>query len=68
AGQSSAPKGMRNYTFARLTDDFIAVNDALSPSKPVHLIAHDWGSIQSWEFVTEERLRGRIASYTSCSG
>ena len=68
AGQSSAPKGMRNYTFARLTDDFIAVIDALSPSKPVHLIAHDWGSIQSWEFVTEERLRGRIASYTSCSG
>ena len=68
AGQSSAPKGMRHYTFARLTDDFIAVIDALSPTKPVHLIAHDWGSIQSWEFVTEERLRGRIASYTSCSG
>lgn len=68
AGQSSAPKGFRHYTFARLTDDFIAVIDALSPSKPVHLIAHDWGSIQSWEFVTEARLRGRIASYTSCSG
>lgn len=68
AGKSSSPKGMRNYTFARLTDDFIAVIDALSPGKPVHLIAHDWGSIQSWEFVTEARLRGRIASYTSCSG
>ena len=68
AGKSSSPKGMRNYTFARLTDDFIAVIDTLSPGKPVHLIAHDWGSIQSWEFVTEERLRGRIASYTSCSG
>jgi NAD(P)-dependent dehydrogenase (short-subunit alcohol dehydrogenase family)/pimeloyl-ACP methyl ester carboxylesterase len=68
AGRSSAPRGMRHYTFARLTDDFIAVIDTLSPSKPVHLIAHDWGSIQSWEFVTEARLRGRIASYTSCSG
>ncbi|WP_413706657.1 SDR family oxidoreductase [Ralstonia sp. Ralssp110] len=68
AGKSSSPKGMRNYTFARLTDDFIAVIDTLSPGKPVHLIAHDWGSIQSWEFLTEERLRGRIASYTSCSG
>lgn len=68
AGRSSSPKGMRNYTFARLTDDFIAVIDALSPGKPVHLIGHDWGSIQSWEFVTEARLRGRIASYTSCSG
>ncbi|ATG19995.1 short chain dehydrogenase [Ralstonia pickettii] len=68
AGRSSAPRGMRHYTFARLTEDFIAVIDTLSPGKPVHLIAHDWGSIQSWEFVTEERLRGRIASYTSCSG
>lgn len=68
AGRSSAPRGMRHYTFARLTGDFIAVIDTLSPGKAVHLIAHDWGSIQSWEFVTEERLRGRIASYTSCSG
>ncbi|WP_055325135.1 SDR family oxidoreductase [Ralstonia solanacearum] len=68
AGRSSAPKGLRHYTFARLTDDFIAVIDALSPTRPVHLVAHDWGSIQGWAFVTEERLRGRIASYTSCSG
>lgn len=26
------------------------------------------GSIQGWEFVTDPRLQGRIASFTSCSG
>ncbi|MBK5153346.1 SDR family oxidoreductase [Burkholderia sp. R-69608] len=68
AGQSSAPKGTAAYRLGKLTDDFIAVIDAVSPNRAVHLVAHDWGSIQGWEFVTEERLRGRIASYTSCSG
>ncbi len=33
-----------------------------------HLVGHDWGSIQGWEFVTDPRLSGRIASFTSCSG
>ncbi|KVN17718.1 short-chain dehydrogenase [Burkholderia stagnalis] len=68
AGLSSAPARTVDYRLAKLTDDFIAVIDALCPGRPVHLIAHDWGSIQGWEFVTEPRLAGRIASYTSCSG
>ncbi|KVO52885.1 SDR family oxidoreductase [Burkholderia stagnalis] len=68
AGLSSAPVRTADYRLAKLTDDFIAVIDALCPGRPVHLIAHDWGSIQGWEFVTEPRLAGRIASYTSCSG
>jgi pimeloyl-ACP methyl ester carboxylesterase len=34
----------------------------------VHLVAHDWGSIQGWEAVTTDRLRGRFVSYTSISG
>jgi NAD(P)-dependent dehydrogenase (short-subunit alcohol dehydrogenase family) len=34
----------------------------------VHVVAHDWGSIQAWEAVTEERATARIASYTSISG
>ncbi|EGD01872.1 short chain dehydrogenase, partial [Burkholderia sp. TJI49] len=68
AGLSSAPKHTADYRLAKLTDDFIAVIDALCPGRAVHLIAHDWGSIQGWEFVPEPRLAGRIASYTSCSG
>ncbi len=68
AGLSSAPPRTADYRLARLVDDFVAVLDAFSPTRPVHLIGHDWGSIQGWEFVTEPRLAGRIASYTSCSG
>ncbi|KVU19977.1 short-chain dehydrogenase [Burkholderia ubonensis] len=68
AGLSGAPRRTADYRLAKLTDDFVAVIDALCPGRPIHLIAHDWGSIQGWEFVTEPRLAGRIASYTSCSG
>jgi len=68
AGQSDAPPDMADYRLERLADDFIAVLDAVSADRPVHLVGHDWGSIQGWEFVTDPRLYGRIASFTSCSG
>ncbi|MFF4588510.1 SDR family oxidoreductase [Streptomyces sp. NPDC001388] len=68
-GCSTAPKPLRGgFTLEKLTDDFLAVVDAVSPDRPVHLVGHDWGSVQSWEFVTVERTRGRIASFTSMSG
>ncbi|MEU3514224.1 SDR family oxidoreductase [Streptomyces sp. NPDC006654] len=68
-GRSTAPKPLRGgFTLAKLTDDFLAVVDAVSPDRPVHLVGHDWGSVQSWEFVTVARTAGRIASFTSMSG
>ncbi|MFH8368019.1 SDR family oxidoreductase [Streptomyces sp. NPDC018031] len=68
-GRSSAPSPLRGgYTLARLTDDFLTVADAVSPGRPVHLVGHDWGSVQGWEFVTVPRTAGRIASFTSVSG
>ncbi|MGW1592521.1 SDR family oxidoreductase [Streptomyces sp. NPDC002343] len=68
-GRSTAPRPLRGgFTLAKLTDDFLAVADAVSPDRPVHLVGHDWGSVQSWEFVTVGRAEGRIASFTSISG
>ncbi|MFJ3231315.1 SDR family oxidoreductase [Streptomyces sp. NPDC086787] len=68
-GGSTAPKPLRGgFTLAKLTDDFLAVADAVSPDRPVHLVGHDWGSVQAWEFVTVERTKGRVASFTSMSG
>lgn len=68
-GRSSAPKPLRGgFTLEKLTDDFLAVAEAVSPDRPVHLVGHDWGSVQGWEFVTVQRTEGRIASFTSMSG
>ena len=68
AGESDAPADRRGYRMDRLVDDLVAVVDAVSDGRPVHLIAHDWGSIQCWPALTDPRLAGRIASYLSVSG
>lgn len=68
-GRSTAPRPLRGgFTLEKLTDDVLAVADAVSPDRPVHLVGHDWGSVQAWEFVTVKRTEGRIASFTSMSG
>ncbi len=68
-GRSTAPQPLRGgFTLEKLTDDFLAVADAVSPDRPVHLVGHDWGSVQAWEFTTVKRTEGRIASFTSMSG
>lgn len=68
AGQSDAPKRARDYQLDLLSQDLAAVVDAVIPGRRFHLVGHDWGSIQSWESVTTERLKSRIASYTTISG
>lgn len=69
AGASFQPRACRaSYTLDRLGADFRAVLDAVSPSQPVHLVAHDWGSIQSWDFATDPALKSRLRSFTSISG
>lgn len=68
AGESDTPRKTRDYRLELLSGDLKAVLDAVSPQRAVHLVAHDWGSIQTWESVTDPELRSRIASYTSVSG
>jgi NAD(P)-dependent dehydrogenase (short-subunit alcohol dehydrogenase family)/pimeloyl-ACP methyl ester carboxylesterase len=68
AGDSDAPAGKDGYRLELLAQDLFAVADAVSPDRPVHLVAHDWGSIQSWEAVTDPKAAERIISYTTLSG
>ncbi|GAA4537091.1 SDR family oxidoreductase [Amycolatopsis samaneae] len=68
AGRSDKPSGRRSYRLDQLADDLRAVLDEVAPTGRVHLLAHDWGSIQTWHAVTGDALRGRLASYTSVSG
>lgn len=68
-GRSQAPARLRGgFTLEKLTEDFLAVVDAVSPDRPVHLVGHDWGSVQGWEFATVAATEGRITSFTSISG
>jgi NAD(P)-dependent dehydrogenase (short-subunit alcohol dehydrogenase family)/pimeloyl-ACP methyl ester carboxylesterase len=68
AGGSGHPERTADYRLEHLADDLLAVADAASPDRPVHVVAHDWGSIQSWEAVTRSGAEDRIASFTSISG
>ncbi|WP_321966794.1 alpha/beta fold hydrolase [Burkholderia cepacia] len=56
------------YKLTRLSADLNAVIDATSGGQRVHLVGHDWGSIQSWESVARGAVASKIASYTSISG
>jgi NAD(P)-dependent dehydrogenase (short-subunit alcohol dehydrogenase family)/pimeloyl-ACP methyl ester carboxylesterase len=68
AGESDKPRSRSAYRLDQLASDLAAVVDAVQPTGKVHLLAHDWGSIQTWHAVTGDELRGRIASFTSISG
>lgn len=68
AGESDKPTERAAYRIEQLGDDLLAVLDAVSPDGPVHLIGHDWGSMQLWEPLADPRLRRRVATFTSISG
>lgn len=67
-GLSGAPKKVSSYAMARFADDFAAVTSELSPGQPVHVLAHDWGSVGIWEYLKRAGAGDRVASFTSVSG
>jgi pimeloyl-ACP methyl ester carboxylesterase len=67
-GGSSVPKPVSAYGMAHFADDFAAVIGALSPGGPVHVLAHDWGSVGVWEYLSRSGASERVASFTSVSG
>jgi pimeloyl-ACP methyl ester carboxylesterase len=68
SGRSGTPADRSGYRLDQLADDARAVLAATAPDRPVHLLGHDWGSVQGWYFLSSPRLTGRIASFTSISG
>ncbi|EHY89049.1 SDR family oxidoreductase [Saccharomonospora azurea] len=68
AGSSDRPRDRDAYHLDRLAEDLREVVDAVSPGRPVHLLGHDWGSIQAWHALEGPWLDGRVASFTSISG
>ncbi len=67
AGESARPAGRSDYRFAQLISDIGTVIDSIGVGR-VHLLAHDWGSIQAWAAVTDETVMKKVASFTSISG
>lgn len=67
AGESSCPAERSGYAFGQLVSDIGAVIDSLGVDR-VHLLGHDWGSIQAWAAVTHEAAARRVTSFTSISG
>jgi pimeloyl-ACP methyl ester carboxylesterase len=67
AGSSSVTDKPASFVLQALVDDLYAVLAATTAS-PVHLVGHDWGSIQAWAAVQDPRAAGRIGRFTSVSG
>jgi NAD(P)-dependent dehydrogenase (short-subunit alcohol dehydrogenase family)/pimeloyl-ACP methyl ester carboxylesterase len=66
AGSSGTPASRAGYRLDQLADDLFAVIEWTGG--PVHLVGHDWGSVQAWHAVTDARAPERILSFTSISG
>ncbi|MEC5179442.1 alpha/beta fold hydrolase [Arthrobacter sp. CG_A4] len=67
AGASVIVGSPGDFGLATLVDDVFAVLAAVGASA-VHLVGHDWGSIQGWAAVQDPRAAALISRYTSISG
>lgn len=65
AGLSSAPLSSKGYRFEYLIADLDHVIRAVSPNQKVHLVGHDWGALQGWEAVFDQKTQEKIQSYTT---
>ncbi len=68
AGRSDRPRRVRDYAIRQLSDDLLAVIEAVAPGRPVHLVGHDWGAIQSWESAARPETSARLSSFTAVAG
>lgn len=67
AGQSGRPKDTAGFRISQLVDDLEVVLMETAP-QGAHILAHDWGSIFTWDAAADPRFGNRILSFTSISG
>ena len=58
-GESDVPAKVSDYRMAQLNADLKTIIDHVSPDEAVHVVGHDWGSIQSWNAMMDDDLKGR---------
>jgi NAD(P)-dependent dehydrogenase (short-subunit alcohol dehydrogenase family)/pimeloyl-ACP methyl ester carboxylesterase len=63
-GSSDAPPARDGYRVEQLVADLHAVVRAVGDGAAVHLVGHDWGSVQAWAALDPTLVR----SFTSISG
>lgn len=68
AAGRSRTRGTAGFTLAELVDDVFAVLGSIDAPDGVRLVGHDWGSIQGWAVVQDERADGLVLDFTSISG
>lgn len=68
SGASEVPHDRSGWDMAQLLADLEQVIRQSAGGGPVHLVGHDWGSIQGWGFVLHPQRRDLVASFTSLSG
>ena len=62
--KGACPKGIKNYSFKKLSADILSIADALAKDR-LHLIAHDLGATIGWDIVYNNPKR--IISWTALS-
>lgn len=62
--ENACPKGVKNYTIKKISDDILGFADKLKAEK-FHLVGHDWGAAIGWNIVFNNP--GRIISWTALS-
>jgi pimeloyl-ACP methyl ester carboxylesterase len=64
---TSAAASLKEFGLPALVSDLFAVLDAIGVPG-VHLVGHDWGSIQGWAALQDPRAHGAVSRFTSVSG
>lgn len=68
AGRSETPGTRSGWRMGQLLDDISTVIGVVADGTGVHLVGHDWGSIQCWSFVLHPVHRDLASSFTSMCG